>query len=149
MPAKDRDASVLTDIEHEIELSSETVADVRYPLQQFALKQAITQVRWFVGEIQLRGEQTAARRLNLDVIAPCAAGIELRRDGVEAKCAVEPGGDMATIAETDIVVFALVISMPEVDHRAAKRATASREHKARKFEQTAPGAGHAEVTALR
>ena len=53
MPAKDRDASVLTDIEHEIELSGETVADVRYPHQQFGLKQAITQVRWFVGEIQL------------------------------------------------------------------------------------------------
>ena len=139
MPAQDRDASVLTDIQYEIELASETVAGVHYPHQQFALKQVITQVRWFVGEIKLRSEQTATRRLNLDVIVPCAAGIELRHDGVEAKSAVEPGGDMATITETDIVVFALVISMPEIDHRAAKGATACREHKARKFERTAPG----------
>jgi hypothetical protein len=146
---QDTHANILTDIEHEIELASETVADVRYPHQQFVLKQAITQVRWLVGEIELRGEQAAARRLNLDVIVPCAAGIELRHDGAKAKSAVEPGGDMATISETDIVVFALVISMPEIDHRAAKRATASRQHKARKFERTAPSAGLAEVTALR
>jgi hypothetical protein len=84
-PAQDTDANVLTDIEHEIELASETVADVRYPHQQFALKQAITQVRWLVGEIELRGEQAAARRLNLDVIVPCAAGIELRHDGSETR----------------------------------------------------------------
>ena len=141
--------NVLTDIEHEIEPASETVAGVRYPHQQFALKQAITQVRRLVGEIELRGEQAAARRLNLDVIVPCAAGIELWHDGAKAKSAVEPGGDMASITETDIVVFALVISMPEVDHRAAKRATASRQNKARKFERTTPSAGLAEVTALR
>jgi hypothetical protein len=81
-------ADVLTDIEHEIELASEAVAGVCYPHQQFALKQPITHVRWFVGEIQLRGEQTAIRRLNLDVIVPCAAGIEPRHDGAEAKRAV-------------------------------------------------------------
>src|SRR5438067_3877599 len=104
-----QDASVLADIKYEIELASETVASVQYPHQQFAPKQAIAQVCWFVGEIQLRSEQTATRHLNLDVIVPCAAGVELRHDGVEAKNTVEPGGDMATISETDIVVFALVI----------------------------------------
>jgi hypothetical protein len=128
-PAQDTDANVLTDIKHEIELASETGAGVRYPYQQFALKQAITQVLWFVGEIELRGEQAAARRLHLDVIVPCAAGIDLRHDGAEAKSAVEPGGDMATISKTDIVVFALVISMPEIDKSAAKRSTASRQPK--------------------
>jgi hypothetical protein len=50
------DANLLTNIEHEIEPASETVAGVSYPHQQFALKQAIAQVRRFVGEIQLRGE---------------------------------------------------------------------------------------------
>ena len=55
-PTQDGDANLLTNIEHEIEPASETVAGVSYPHQQFALKQAIAQVRRFVGEIQLRGE---------------------------------------------------------------------------------------------
>ena len=97
----------------------------------------------------MRGEQTAARRLNLDVIVPCAAGIERRHDGAEAKRAVEPGGDVATISEADVVVLALVVSMPDIDYHAAKRAAACRQHEARKFERTAPSAGLAQVTALR
>src|SRR5262249_28139804 len=63
--------------------------------------------------------------------------------------AVEPGDDMATISETGVVVFALLISMPEIDHRSAKWAAASRQHKARKFEPTASSARLAQVTALR
>jgi hypothetical protein len=39
--------------------------------------------------------------------------------------------------------------MPKIDHRAAKRPTASRQHKAREFERTTSSAGHAKVTALR
>ncbi len=42
---------VLMHIEHEIELAGETIAGIRYSHQQFSLKQAITQVRWLVGEI--------------------------------------------------------------------------------------------------
>ena len=42
---------VLTDIEHEIEPASETVAGVRYPHQQRALEQTITLVRWLVGKV--------------------------------------------------------------------------------------------------
>ena len=96
LPAQGTDANVLTDIEHEIELASETVADITpLPHQQFGLKQAITQVRWLVGEIELGGEQAAARRLHLHVIVPCAAANELWHDGAKAKSAVEPGGDMA------------------------------------------------------
>jgi hypothetical protein len=56
---------------------------------------------------------------------------------------------MATISETDVVVFARLISMPEIDHRSTKRAAASRQHKARKFEPTASCAKLAQVTALR
>jgi len=87
--------------------------------------------------------------VNLDVIVPGATGIKLWHDGAETKRALESSGDVATLSKADIVVFALVISMPEIDHRTAKRPTASRQHKARKFERTTPSAGHAEVTALR
>ena len=142
-------ADVLTDIEHEIEPAGGALAGVRDPHQQCALKEAIALVRGFVWKIELRGEQAAARRLNLDVIVPCAAGIDRRRDGTETKSAVGPGGDMAAISEIGIVVFALVVRMPEVDHGAAKRAAASRQHKAGKFERPAACFGLAEVAALR
>src|SRR6266566_6499605 len=91
----------------------------------------------------------AARCLDLEVIVPRAAGVERRHDGAKAERAVGPSDDMATISETDVVVFALVIGMPEIDHRCAKRAAASRQHKARKFKGTASSARLAQVTALR
>jgi hypothetical protein len=56
---------------------------------------------------------------------------------------------MATISETDVVVFALLISMPEIDHCSTKRAAVSRHHAARKFKLTASSAALAQVTALR
>jgi hypothetical protein len=56
---------------------------------------------------------------------------------------------VATISETDVVVFALLIRMPEIDHRSAKRAAASRQHNARKFELTASDARLAKVAAFR
>ncbi len=139
----------LTNIEHEIEAAGETLAGVCDPHQQCLLKETITPVRRLVGEIELRGEQAASRCLNLDVIMLGAAGIDRRHDRAEAKSAVGPGGDMAAISETGSVIFALVIGMPEVDHSAAKRAAASRQHKTGKFEGTAAGAGLAKVAALR
>src|SRR5215831_16000781 len=83
------------------------------------------------------------------MIVPRAAGVERRHDGAKAERAVGPGDDMATISETDVVVFALLISMPEIDHCSTKLAAASRQHKARKFEPAASSAGLAQVTALR
>ena len=55
---------------------------------------------------------------------------------------------MAAISEAGVVVFALVVRMPEVDHSAAKWATGSRQHKAGKLERTA-SAGRAQVAAFR
>jgi hypothetical protein len=55
---------------------------------------------------------------------------------------------MATISEADVVVFAILICMPEIDYRSAKRMTASRQHKARKFKSMAYTARLAQVTAL-
>jgi hypothetical protein len=68
---------------------------------------------------------------------------------VKAKRAVGSGYDVATISETNVVVFALFISMPEIDHRPAKRAAVSRQHKAGKFEPAAFSVRLAQVTALR
>src|SRR6516225_7342997 len=80
---------------------------------------------------------------------PRAPGVERRHDGAKAEHAVGPGDDMATISETDIVVLAPLISMPEINHRFAKRPAASRQHKTRKFEATAYSTRLAQVTALR
>jgi hypothetical protein len=63
--------------------------------------------------------------------------------------AVRRGDDMSTISEAGIVVFAFLVSMPEIDHSSAKWAAASRQHNARKFKLTAWSAGLAQVAALR
>ena len=91
----------------------------------------------------------AARRLNLDMVVPRAAGVERRHDGAKTECTVRPRNDMPTIFEAYVVVFTILISMPEIDHRSAKRPAASRQHKARKFEPAALSARLAQVTALR
>src|SRR3974390_1202823 len=80
---------------------------------------------------------------------PRAAGAERRDDGEKAERAVGPGDDMTAIAETDIVVLASLIIMPEINHRFAKRPAASRQHKTRKFEATACSTRLPQVTALR
>ena len=41
---------------------------------------------------------------------------------------------MTAISKTGAVVFALVIGMPKIDHRSAKRTAAPRQHEAGKFE---------------
>ncbi len=83
--------------------------------------------------------------MNLDVIVPRAAEVDRRHDGAKAKRAVGPSEDMATISETDVVVFASLISMPEVDHCSAKWVASPGQHKAKKFELTGCSAGLAQV----
>src|SRR5262249_35331191 len=56
---------------------------------------------------------------------------------------------MSTVSEADIVVFAVLVSMPEIDHRSAKWAATSRQYNARKFELTASSARLAQIAALR
>src|SRR3974377_739667 len=55
---------------------------------------------------------------------------------------------MNKISETDIVVLASLISMPEINHRFTKRPAASRQHKTRKFEAMSCSTRLAQVTAL-
>src|SRR5262249_13541060 len=107
-----------------------------------------TLIHRLVGKIKLRGEKTASRRLHLDVIVPGTAGIDRRHDSAEAERAVRPRDDVATITETGVVVFALLIRMPQINTRALKRTAASGQDKARKFGRTALGTRLAQVTAL-
>ena len=83
------------------------------------------------------------------MIVPRATGVERRHDGAKAERAVGPGDDVATISETDVVVFTLLIRMPEIDYGSAKRAAVSRQYNARKFELTALSVRLAQITALR
>src|SRR5262249_29648285 len=91
----------------------------------------------------------AARRLNLDVIVPGTAGVDCWHDGAKAERAVGAGDDMATVSEPDIVVFALLISVPEIDHRSAQRSATPGQRKAGQFKPKAPSAMLAQITALR
>src|SRR5262245_56029831 len=95
------------------------------------------------------GQETAARRLNLDVIVPRAAGGNRRHNGAKTERAVGSGDDMAPVSEAGVVVFAPLICMPEIDHRPLKRAATTSQHEAGKFERTASGASLAQVTAFR
>lgn len=106
-------------------------------------------VRRLVGKIKLRGQQTAARRLNLNVVVPRPAGIDCRHDSVKAERAVRPGYDVAAIPEPDVVVFARLVGMPEFDHRATDWAAISRQHEPGKFELIAFAARLAQVAPLR
>ena len=139
----------LADIEHEIEPTGESVAPVRHPHQQFTPEQIVTAIRWLVGEIELRGEEAATRGLNLNVVVSGAARVDLRHYGAKAECTVETGNNVATISKAGAVVLALVISVPEIDHRAAQRPAAARQNKAGEFDCPAAGAGLAQVITLR
>jgi hypothetical protein len=68
---------------------------------------------------------------------------------VKAERAVGSSYDVATISETGVVVFALLISMPEINHRSTNCAAASRQHEPRKFEVIAFSARLAQITPLR
>src|ERR1700720_218113 len=83
------------------------------------------------------------------MVVPRAAGIERRHDGVKAERTVRLRNDMATIAKADIVVFAILIGMPEFNHRATNRATSLGQDKARKFKRFALGAKLTKIAALR
>ena len=141
-------AQVLADIQDEIEPAGEAVACIRYPHQQFALEKTVARVRWFVGKIELRGQETAARRLDFDVIVPRAARVDGGHNSSKAVCAVGSGDEMAAISKTDVVVFALLVRVPQIDHCSEKRAAASGQHKAGKFSRAGLSAWLAQVTAL-
>src|ERR1700720_1294448 len=83
------------------------------------------------------------------MVVPRAAGRERRHDGVKAERTVRLRDDMATIAKADIVVFAILIGMPEINHRSANRATSLGQDKARKVKRFALGAKLTKIAALR
>src|SRR5262245_32140837 len=80
---------------------------------------------------------------------PRAASVDRRHNGAKPERAVGPGDDMAPISEAVVVVFALLVCMPEIDHRPLKWAATSGQHEAGKFERTVAGARLAQVTTLR
>src|SRR5262249_18221195 len=88
-------------------------------------------------------------RLHLDMVVPRGAGVDRRHDRMKTERAGASSYDVATILETGGVVFALFISMPEIDHRSANCAAASRQHEPRKVEVTAFSARLAQITPLR
>src|SRR6516225_1644684 len=82
------------------------------------------------------------------MVVPRAAGVDRRHDSVKAERAVGSSYNVATISETGVVVFALLISMPEIDHRSSNCAAASRQYEPRKFEVIAFSARFAQITPL-
>ena len=96
----------------------------------------------------MRGQKTAAWRLDLDVIVPRAASVDCGHNGSKAVCAVGSGDDMSAISKTYVVVLALLVRMPQINHCPGKRAAASGQHKAGKFSTAGVSAWLAQVTAL-
>lgn len=83
------------------------------------------------------------------MVVPRAAGIERRHYGVKAERTVGFGDDMAAIAKADVVVFAIFIGMPEINHRSTNWATSLGQNKAGKFKRFALGAKLTKITTLR
>ncbi|MFZ1189941.1 MAG: hypothetical protein WAO16_13275, partial [Pseudolabrys sp.] len=54
----------------------------------------------------------------------------------------------AAVSKTDVVVFALLVRMPQIDHCSGKRAAASSQYKAGKFSRAALSVWLAQVTAF-
>src|SRR5690242_17404442 len=82
------------------------------------------------------------------MVVPRAAGVGRRHDGVKAERTVWLGDDMATIAKANIVVFAILIGMPEIDHRSPKRATTPGQRIAGNFKRLALGSRLTKITTL-
>jgi hypothetical protein len=90
----------------------------RYVYEKRALEKAVPCVCLFAGEVELRREDRAARRLNADVNVAGAALINARDDGCDAVGAVCVREKMTAIAKALQVVSAPGVRVPDVDESA-------------------------------
>ena len=109
-------------VEDKIEVRRKAVRIFRQSYHQLASEKAVSPVGGFVGKIELGCEHWPLGSLHFDMIVAGATRIERRQDSAEAIATLTIGEEVSAIAEAGIVVFALLISMPEVDQRSLDRA---------------------------
>ena len=69
------------------------------------------------------------------MIVAGAAGVERGQNGAEAVAALGIGEQVPAIAESGIVVRAVLVGVPEIDERARKRAAGASENLSAQFDQ--------------
>src|SRR4029077_18542776 len=74
----------LAHIDDEVEACRHAGTGASEAHQQLLMKEVVASVGGLAREIELRGQESLAGRLHLDVIVPSAAGIEAWLDGAEA-----------------------------------------------------------------
>src|SRR5262249_40504566 len=138
----------LAHIEHEIEAPRAALARPLHLHHQLAAEQTVAAVPGFVGEVELGGEQAAARWLHLHVIVPGAALVRRRHDGEEPVAPLRVRVLVPAQAKAGIVVVAGIVRVPEIDQRAPYRPAAPGQHQTDEFHRLALDAGLAQVGAL-
>jgi hypothetical protein len=111
----------LLHVEDKIEARCEAVWGFRYSHHQVAAEQAIALVGRLIGKIELRRKHRSFWSLHFDVIVTGAARIDRGHDGAETIATLIIGKDVSAIAEAGVVVFPVLIGMPEVDKRSVDR----------------------------
>src|SRR5262249_47502320 len=118
----------LAHVEHKIEPRGEPIAGLGRSHHQLAAEESVAAVHWLVRKIELSGEHALLRRLHLDVVVACAAGIEGRQDGAQAVAALGIGEQVSAIAKAGVVVLAALVGMPEVEERLRDRPAGARQN---------------------
>src|SRR5216683_4765942 len=103
-----------SDFDDEIERSLSGAFAGHAHLQVRAVE-TIAAVAGLVPEVELRGENTLAGRLYLDVDVTRAPGVFPRNDGLQAIAPLSVGELVAAIAKAAVVVLAAFVRVPEIE----------------------------------
>jgi len=82
------------------------------------MKKLVPGISDFRRKIELRGQEASSRALDFEMEMACSAGIKRRYDGVEPPAPLGIGKLVAPQAETDAVVVAVLVGMPDLDETA-------------------------------
>src|SRR5215469_5701217 len=111
----------LTHCEDNVELRLEGIFAVSNLHDQLRAKQTVGAVAFFIGKIELGSQQCRPGRLDLYMIVPCATRIETRQNGVEGVVPLGVGEKVAAQAEALIVVFAVIVRVPQINKGTRER----------------------------
>jgi hypothetical protein len=89
--------------------------------QQVTPEQRIASVAFLPREIQLGGQHRAAGRLKSDVVVAGSSGIQTRQNGLQRVPSIGIRELVPPAAEAVQIVFAIPISMPEIEKDARQR----------------------------
>src|SRR5260370_4367695 len=93
------------------------------------MKEIVLEVSRLVRKVELGRENRAfSRGLDLDVKMSGPAGVEAGHDGSERVVSLGIREQVAAQAETLVVVFALIVGMPQIDESACHRPARARQH---------------------